>query len=208
MTKRTIFKLFGIIFLEPITLFLLLLLLLYITPIQNWAVGQVNNYASEKTGVEIFVGHVNLSFPLDLQVDRAMALQRNDLITQLKDTVADIKKTIVNIQLLPLFYGTINVDELNIKSIIFNISRFIPDSRVKGEADNIILRSHGTDLRNLDVMMNHASLDGSKIDLQLNDTSKSVTSKSQNYWNIKSQKLELKNSELNIHMINDHLISA
>ena len=94
-----------------------------------------------------------------------MALQRYDLITQLKDTVADIKKTIVNIQLLPLFYGTINVDELNIKSIIFNISRFIPDSRVKGEADNIILRSHGTDLRNLDVMMNHASLDGSKIDV-------------------------------------------
>lgn len=208
MTKRTIFKLFGIIFLEPIALFLLLLLLLYITPIQNWAVGQVNNYASEKTGVEIFVGHVNLSFPLDLQVDMAMALQRYDLITQLKDTVADIKKTIVNIQLLPLFYGTINVDELNIKSIIFNISRFIPDSRVKGEADNIILRSHCTDLRNLDVMMNHASLDGSKIDVQLNDTSKSVTSKSQNYWNIKSQKLELKNSELNIHMINDHLISA
>lgn len=96
---------------------------------------------------------------------------------------------------------------MNVKSLIVNITKFILSARVKGEEDNIILSSHDIDLRNKDVMMNHFLLDGAKIDVQLNDTSNSDISRSQNYWNITFQKLELENTERNIHMLNDHLIS-
>lgn len=205
ITKRKIFNLLGIIFLIPIILFFLLLVLLYIPPIQNWAVGHVNKYASDKIGMEISVGHVYLAFPLDLAVDEAKVLQKNDSIPQLKDTVADIKKTIVDIQFLPLFSGKVNIDELNIKSIIFNTTKFIPSARVKGSADNLVLNSHGIDFKRKHVLINNILLDGAKLDVQLNDTAKSNTAKSKNYWNIQFQNLELKNTKLAVHMPNDTL---
>ena len=55
--------------LSPVLLFLVLTVLLYLPPVQNWAVDKVAAIASEKTGMDISVDHVNLSFPLDLSID-------------------------------------------------------------------------------------------------------------------------------------------
>ena len=90
------------IVLAPILLFLILTLLLYFPPVQNWAVRQVASSASEKTGMEITLERVNLSFPLDLQLDGLKMLKPNDSIPQQKDTVADVKQLIAKVQLLPL----------------------------------------------------------------------------------------------------------
>ena len=46
------------IVLAPISLFIFLLVLLYLPPVQNWIVKKVADYASQKTGLEISVGHV------------------------------------------------------------------------------------------------------------------------------------------------------
>lgn len=62
-------KWLGIAVLIPILLFCLLAVLLYLPPVQNWAVKQVAAIASEKTGMEISVEHVNLEFPLNLGVE-------------------------------------------------------------------------------------------------------------------------------------------
>ena len=53
-------KWLGIAVLIPILLFALLAVLLYLPPVQNWAVKRVAAIASEKTGMEISVEHVNL----------------------------------------------------------------------------------------------------------------------------------------------------
>ena len=68
----------GIAVLTPILLFMILTALLYLPPVQNWAVKKVASIASEKTGMTITVGHVNLAFPLDLGVDDFMAIKAND----------------------------------------------------------------------------------------------------------------------------------
>ena len=62
-------KWLGIAVLIPILLFALLAVLLYLPPVQNWAVKRVAAIASEKTGMEISVEHVNLEFPLNLGVE-------------------------------------------------------------------------------------------------------------------------------------------
>ena len=56
------------ILLTPVLLIVLLAVMLYIPPIQNWAVKQVVSYASEQTGMDISVKRVNLVFPLNLGV--------------------------------------------------------------------------------------------------------------------------------------------
>lgn len=48
---------------------LLLSILLYLPPVQNWAVKQVAAYASESTGMDISVKQVRLVFPLKLGVE-------------------------------------------------------------------------------------------------------------------------------------------
>ena len=96
-------KWLAAIVLAPISLFMFLLVLLYLPPVQNWIVKRVADYASKKTGMEISVGHVSLSFPLDLKLEQVMALRPDDSIPQRRDTVADVKELVVDVQLMPLF---------------------------------------------------------------------------------------------------------
>ena len=87
----------------PLVLFVTLAVLLYLPPVQNWAVKQVAAYASEKTGMDISVGHVSLVFPLDLCIDHFRMIQPNDSLPQVKDTIADVQRLVVSVQLMPLF---------------------------------------------------------------------------------------------------------
>lgn len=61
------------------------------------------SYASEQTGMEISIERVKLVFPLDLGVDGFLMIQQNDSLPQVKDTIADVKNLIVEVQLKPLF---------------------------------------------------------------------------------------------------------
>ena len=106
MRIRKSTKWLAAIVLAPISLFIFLLVLLYLPPVQNWIVKKVADYASQKTGLEISVGHVSLSFPLDLKLEQVMALRPNDSIPQRRDTVADVKELVADVQLIPLLKKT------------------------------------------------------------------------------------------------------
>ncbi len=186
-------------------LLILLTALFYFPPFQNWMVRRVAAIASEKTGMEISVERVRLAFPLDLAVDGVTVLKQNDSLPQMKDTIADIKRTVVNVQLLPLFSQRVEVDELDIRSIQFNTTDFIPSARVKGSASELLVRSHGIDLKQSDVMLNKVMLDGAKIDVQLSDTVKEDTTESENLWKIHLAQLQIKKSDVTIHMPGDTL---
>ena len=84
---KKVIKWIGIAVLIPILLCLLLAVLIYLPPVQNWAVKKVAAIASEKTGMEITVGHVSLAFPLDLQLDDFKAIKQNDSLPQVRDTI-------------------------------------------------------------------------------------------------------------------------
>ena len=76
----------------PVVLFLLLVVLLYCPPVQNWAVKQVATYVSNHTGMQVSIDRVNLSYPLDLQLDGLKMIKANDSIPTQKDTVADVHR--------------------------------------------------------------------------------------------------------------------
>ena len=131
----------------PILLIVLLAVLLYLPPVQNWAVKQVARVASEKTGMEITVERVNLEFPLNLGVEGLRVLQSNDSLPEQKDTVADVRKLVVNVQLWPLLKKQVEVDALDFTDLTFNTTHFVPEARVKGKVGNMHLASHGIDLK-------------------------------------------------------------
>ena len=95
----------------PIVVFCLLAALFYFPPFQNWAVRQAAAYASEKTGMQVTVGYVRLAFPLDLRLEQVQALQPNDSLPQVRDTVLMARSVVANVALWPLFDKQVDVRE-------------------------------------------------------------------------------------------------
>ena len=189
----------------PILLIVLLAVLLYLPPVQNWAVKQVARVASEKTGMEITVERVNLEFPLNLGVEGLRVLQPNDSLPEQKDTVADVRKLVVNVQLWPLLKKQVEIDALDFTDLTFNTTHFVPEARVKGKVGNMHLASHGIDLKGQLLRVNEAQLADAKIDVQLSDTVPPDTTKSENFWKISVDQLNIDRSDVTVRMPNDTL---
>ena len=60
---------------SPFFVFFLAIVLLYLPPVQRFAVDKVSAIASESTGLDIVVGRLDLRFPLDLLVRDVSAVQ-------------------------------------------------------------------------------------------------------------------------------------
>ena len=146
---KKLLKWMGIAVLTPILLFIILAALLYLPPVQNWVAQRVTTIASERTGLEICVGHVNLEWPLDLGIDDFRMLKSCD-------TIADVKKLVVNVRLLPLLRGQVVVKELSLQQAKVNTNGFISDLRVKGRFEELWLSSKGIDLSKETVLVNGA----------------------------------------------------
>lgn len=203
--KKVLKWIVGII-LTPILLFLLLLILLYIPPIQNWVAQKVASYASEKTGMDISVGHVSLKFPLDLSVEDFKMIKPNDSIPNQRDTIADVGELVASVQLLPLFKGKVEVDELTLRRTNMNTNGFIPSARVKGRFDELSVVSHGIDLKEEGLRVDKASLDGAILDIALADTVPPDTTESDAKWRILVDKLNIKKSDVTLHMPGDTMV--
>ena len=203
----------AVAFLTPILLIILLAVLLYLPPVQNWAVKQVASYASESTGMDISVKQVRLVFPLKLGVEGVKVLQPVDslknssnlALRNKKDTVADIQKMVVDVQLLPLFEKQVMVDELSFTKMKVNTTNFIHEARIKGDVGNLRLKAHGIDLGKEHVNVNHALLSDAKLSVELSDTVPPDTTPSSNFWKINIQQLKLKNTDFTLHMPGDTL---
>lgn len=202
---KKVLKWAAILLLTPILLFLLLALLLYFPPVQNWAVKKVAMYASEKTGMDISVGHVALRFPLDLTLDEVKVIKDNDSIPGLRDTIADVGRLYANVQLRPLFDKKVEVDALELEHTRLNTNGFIPDLRVKGNVESLQLKCHGIDLKESMAQITSAKLDSAKLEICLADTVPPDTTETTNPWRIRLDDLQLSRADVTVRMPGDTL---
>ena len=205
---RRILKWIGITILIPVSVISLLALLLYLPPVQNWAVKQFSAIASEKTGLDISVEHVRLKFPLDLHVDNVKVLQPNDSLPQQKDTIAFIKGMDLDVQFLPLLKKKVEVDGFSLEGVQFNTKDFITSAQVKGKADKLSLTSHGIDLKQKTIRLNDALLKDANVDVRLTDSTSTDTTKTENQWKIFVDNLDISNSNVSVITPNDSMVVA
>lgn len=209
MQKKKILKWSVGIVLTPVLLFAILTVLLYLPPVQNWLVRQVTAYASEQTGMEISVERVKLVFPLDLGVEGFRMIQPNDSLPQAKDTIADVKQLVVNVQLWPLLKQQVEIDALEFTGVKLNTAGFVHEARVKGSVGRLYVQSHGIDLGKETVMVDEAALADADIDVALSDTVPPDTTTTENKWKIRVGKLDIAKTGVTVHMPGDTLqISA
>ena len=184
------------ILLSPVLLFVLLTILVYLPPVQNWLVDKVAAYASEQTGMEITVDHVDLSFPLDLGVDGIRVIHQ-------PDTIADVERLVVDVQLLPLFGGKVAVNQLEINNTQLNTNGFVEAAKVKGRFGRLFVKSDGIDLHRETVEVNGARLEDAQLDIALNDSVPEDTTTSQNRWKIHIDEARVQRSDIALHMPGD-----
>ena len=186
-------------------MFFIVAVLLYIPPIQNWIVRQVVSSASEKTGFDIAVDNVRLAFPLDLSVNGVSVLQPVDSLSNKKDTIASVRNIIVDVRLLPFFRSQVEIDRLSLSDVILNTAGLVESARIRGTLGSLELMSHGIDLNKETVRINDVSLADAVVDVALSDSVPEDTTKSENFWKICVDNLDISRTSVTVHMPGDTL---
>ena len=195
MGKRVFGWIFGIL-LAPVLLFLILVALLFLPPVQNWTVDKVAEIATEKTGMQISVGHVQLSFPLDLAIDDIQVIHE-------PDTIADVERIVVDVQLWPLLRQQVVINELEVTNTKLNTNGFVDAAQVKGDFKRLVVASKGIDLSQQTVEVNGARLEDARLDIALRDSVPEDTTKTETRWKIHADSVTIARSEVVLHMPGD-----
>lgn len=189
----------------PIVLFLILVVLLYCPPVQNWAVKRVASYASQKMGMDITVERVRLVFPLDLGVEGVRVMQANDSIAGQTDTIANVGRIVAKVQLMPLLSNKVEVDELSLHDVRMNTANLVHEARIKGKVGLLLVQSRGVDLNSKTIRVNQAQLKDANISVELSDTVPPDTTKTPVYWKIKVDKLQIEHSKALLRTARDSM---
>lgn len=202
--KRKWIKWVTWIVLTPILLFVILMVLLYVPPVQNFLRKQATSYASRATGMQINVGRIDLRFPLNLLV-------RDVEVIQSPDTLLTLSSLNVHVQAMPLFKGDIEVDDITLQGVAVNSANLIEGVQVRGVLGRFSLESHGVDLKNEAAVINLAELSDTHIGLVLTDTTtteKSDTASAPINWKVDLRKLNLKNVSFSMQLPADTMRMA
>ena len=191
-------KWLGITVATPIALFLLLAILLYIPPVQNFAVHQVANYLSGNLGMDVRIDKVRLAFPLDLAVHNMTAVEKGD-------TLLNADRLRLNVKLMPLFEGRADVDGFELYGLVIDTKSYISDTRIKGHAGQLTAAAHGVDWEKELVNLDHARLHDADIYVTLSDTAKKDTTESKAKWNIAVKKVDIERSKVHLQMPGDSM---
>lgn len=202
--KRKWIKWVSWIILTPILLFVVLMILLYVPPVQNFLRKQATAYASQATGMQINVGRIDLRFPLNLLV-------RDVEVIQVPDTLLTLASLNVHVQTMPLFKGKIEVDDITIQRVAVNSANLIEGMQIRGVLGRFFLESHGVDLANEAAVINRAELSDTHIGLILADTTtteKPDTASAPVNWKVNLHALNLKNVSFSMQLPTDSMRMA
>lgn len=184
----------GIAVASPFILFILLCILIYIPPIQNFLVNTATRYASEATGMQISIGRISLSFPLDLVVN-------NTVIIDKQDTILNAQKLTAKIQLTPLLRKKIELDGLELSKASVNTANLIEGMTLKGNLGELFVSSHGVELDPETAIVNTLSLKDTHLSICMADTTASDTTSSQPvFWKIRLKNVDFENVSFAMQM--------
>ena len=149
--------------LTPILVLSLLALLLYVPPVQKYAVDKTAEILSEEMDMTVGVESVALRFPLNLSIGGMLAVQEGD-------TVVDARALDVSVRALPLFSMRLEVDGIRLSEAKVNTRQLIDAAVIRGTVKELSLDSHSTDLKNELAVVNKALLRDADLTVVLADS--------------------------------------
>lgn len=191
---KKILKWCRIIISIPFALFIIISILIYIPPVQDFIVKKAASMASTATGMDINVGRISLSFPLNLNIHNVSAVQEND-------TLLNAGKITLKVQMKPLFRKQVEIDAFKLEEISLNTMNMIEGLALKGELGELYLESHGVALSPETATINSFILKDTHMDICIADTAAADTTAGEPlYWQFMLQKANLENVAINLSM--------
>ena len=198
--------------LTPIILFVILMILLYVPPVQNFIRKQATAIASDATGMNISVERIDLRFPLNLLVRGVQVVQPGSDTADIQhpDTLLNLGSLNVRVQAWPLLKGRVEVDDITLQRVAVNSSGLLEGMRIKGTLGRFFLASHGIDLNKEDAVLNRVELSDTHVQVMLADTIETPedTTETALNWRVALHNLKLKNVSVDLQMPLDSMSLA
>lgn len=168
-TRRRWWKLLLWILFTPVLLFTLLMLILYIPPVQQVLKQGAANIVSGMTGWNVSIGRLDLRFPLDLVVRDVQVIRPADATsgTLHPDTLLGLERLSLRVQALPLLKGQVEVDNIRLENASFNSVDLIDALWLSGSLSELDLRSHGSDLAAKKIRIDDLQLSDADVQVRL-----------------------------------------
>ena len=190
-----ILKWLGRIVLSLVIFILLLVVAIYLPPVQQWLKGLAENYLSKEMGMEVKIEKVRLSPWLDLEVDNMSAVDKGDTVVAARELLLDIK-------LLPLFKGQVDLNGFELREAKLNTKDFISDTHVEGQFRLLKMDIPAVcDLKQKHVDVNRVRLKGADMRIVLSDTAAVDTTPSEPVeWRLALGELKVEDTKFDISL--------
>ena len=182
----------------PFVLFLILAILVYLPPVQQVVVRVVTEKLSEKTGMQISVGHVRLAFPLDLALHNVVAVQAGD-------TLADVGALRLGIPVKPLLQGEAQVKGVELYDVRLDTRSLLSDIHARGVVGSV--------KTNADLFLSplgKVAVDGLRISdadlyIALSDTAQTDTTEAAMPWDVSVKDVRMERTKVCVSMSGDEM---
>ena len=192
------------VLLTPILIFALLMILLYVPPVQNLIRRQATAMASEAMGMDISVQRIDLRFPLNLLVRGVLVTQPSDSLSSEMpaDTLLSLGRLEVQVQAWPLLRGQVEIDNVEIEEVNVNSAGLVEGMNLRGRLGRFFLKSHGVDLNRETVVLNEVELSDTHMAVTLTDTTATPadTTETAIRWKLALEAMRLKNVSVDLAM--------
>ncbi|MBR4923951.1 MAG: hypothetical protein IKY99_10115, partial [Bacteroidaceae bacterium] len=186
---------------SPFLLFSLLILLLYLPPVQWLAVDKASKLASESTGLDITVGRLDLRFPLDLLVRDVLAVE-----PETKDTLLSVDRLKVELRLWKLFKKELEVEEISIKGATVDSRDYLEGMAINGYLGELFLESHGVIFSPNTARIDEFLVKDADLSLTLDEMADADTTASDTlFWKVLLDEIVFDNVDLELRMPKDSL---
>lgn len=189
-----ILKWMAITICTPVILTWLLIVLLYVPPVQRYAVRTVCEEVGKASGFGIEMSSFHLSFPLKLNI-ADFKISRNDT------TFAKGERAGVNISFIPLLSGEVEVNYVSLENAQFNTADLIEGIKADGEIGFFRIVARNIDLPDRIVNLRQIHLHSSDINLVISDTTENKEEESGPLdWTVRLHRGSMENCRFSIGM--------
>lgn len=185
------------IFIGVIVLVVLVPILLYVPFVQDFAVKVATTEVKKSTGMKMEIGKLRLGFPLQLNVENAVIIQANG------DTMLTAGKIGVDVKLMPLLKGEINVAGADLDSAFYQMGNSDSLMWIRAHVHYADIDDSDISLKNGTINLTKVEIDGANIRLRmLEDTTAVTPSDTANStpWKIHADLIQLKNLNYSMNM--------
>ena len=177
-------------------LLMLLVASLYLPPVQRWAVDRLTAYLEKETGLEVSIGSVHLSFPLDLSLEQLhIAKPSTDAI--------DVERVIVDLDLTRLLMLHVGVEAVELSDGDIRMNTLVEALQINGRVGCLKVKADDIDLRKQKVSVTDAALDDCELDIQLQETPEDTTESAPLEWQIGISKVRIQNTKIKVQGSSD-----